>query len=75
MRLLLDTHVVLWTLDDLPRLWRRARELMAARGAECFFSAVSFWEIAIKAGLRRKDCVQRLKLPTRLDLMENIVRL
>ena len=55
MRLLLDTHIVLWTLDDSPRLGIRARELMTARGAECFVSAVSFWEIAIKAGLRRKD--------------------
>ena len=55
MRLLLDTHVLLWTLDGSPRLGTRARELMTARGAECFVSAVSFWEIAIKAGLRRKD--------------------
>ena len=55
MRLLLDTHVVLWTLDDSPRLGPRARELMTARGAECFVSAVSFWEIAIKASLRRRD--------------------
>ncbi len=55
MRLLLDTHLVLWVLDDSPRLGRRARSLMQARGAECFVSAVSFWEIAIKAGLRRKD--------------------
>jgi len=28
---------------------------MTARGAEWFVSAVSFWEIAIKSGLRRKD--------------------
>ncbi len=55
MRLLLDTHILLWTLDDSPRLGTRARELMTARGTECFVSAVSFWEIAIKAGLRRKD--------------------
>ena len=55
MRLLLDTHVLLWMLDDSPRLGSRARELMTARGSECFVSAVSFWEIAIKAGLRRKD--------------------
>ena len=55
MRLLLDTHVVLWTLDDSPRLGRRARELMTARGAECFVSAVSFWEIAIKSALQRRD--------------------
>ena len=55
MRLLLDTHIVLWMLDDSPRLGSGARELMTARGTECFVSAVSFWEIAIKAGLRRKD--------------------
>ena len=55
MRLLLDTHIVLWTLDDSPKLGARARELMTARGAECFVSAVSLWEIAIKAALRRKD--------------------
>ena len=55
MKLLLDTHVLLWTLDDSPRLGRRARQLIAAGDAECFVSAVSFWEIAIKAGLRRKD--------------------
>ncbi|MBI2296599.1 MAG: type II toxin-antitoxin system VapC family toxin [Betaproteobacteria bacterium] len=53
MRLLLDTHVFLWTLDDSPRLSRRAREMMTAPGTECFVSAVSFWEIAIKASLRR----------------------
>ena len=55
MRLLLDTHIVLWMLDNSPKLGTRARELMTARNAECFVSAVSFWEIAIKAGLRRKD--------------------
>jgi PIN domain nuclease of toxin-antitoxin system len=55
MRLLLDTHVMLWMLDDSPRLGRRARDLMQARDAVCFVSAVSFWEIAIKAGLRRAD--------------------
>lgn len=55
MRLLLDTHLLLWMLDDSPKLGRRARAIMQARGAECFVSAVSFWEIAIKAGLRRED--------------------
>ena len=55
MRLLLDTHIVLGMLDNSPKLGTRARELMTARNAECFVSAVSFWEIAIKAGLRRKD--------------------
>ena len=55
MRLLLDTHIFLWTLDDSPRLSRQARETMTAPGTECFVSAVSFWEIAIKASLRRRE--------------------
>jgi len=55
VRLLLDTHVLLWTLDDSPKLGAGAREVMTARGAEWFVSAVSVWEIAIKSGLRRKD--------------------
>ncbi len=55
MRLLLDTHLLLWMLDDSPKLGRRARDLMEACSAEIFVSAVSFWEIAIKAGLRRED--------------------
>ena len=55
MRLLLDTHVLLWTLDDSPKLSRQAREAMVAPGAECYVSAVSFWEIAIKASLQRKQ--------------------
>jgi PIN domain nuclease of toxin-antitoxin system len=55
MRLLLDTHVLLWMLDDSRKLSRRAREMMTAPGVECFVSAVSFWEIAIKASLRRKE--------------------
>ena len=55
MRILLDTHVFLWTLDDSPKLSQGARELMTAPGNECLVSAVSFWEITIKAALRRKD--------------------
>jgi PIN domain nuclease of toxin-antitoxin system len=45
---LLDTHVLLWSLDDSPRLGHRARARMAAVPA-VFVSAVSIWEISIKA--------------------------
>ena len=48
MRLLLDTHVVLWALADSPRLSLRARELLADPANECWVSAASVWEIAIK---------------------------
>ena len=55
MRLILDTHILLWMLDNSPKLSRDAREIMTAPDAECYVSAVSFWEIAIKASLRRRD--------------------
>ncbi|HYQ77123.1 type II toxin-antitoxin system VapC family toxin [Cellulomonas sp.] len=51
MRLLLDTHVVLWWLADDPQLGARHRELIADPGNDVHFSAVSVAEIAIKSSL------------------------
>lgn len=48
MRLLLDTHVLLWWLDDDPRLGRRARNLIADPDTDVLVSQVSLWETAIK---------------------------
>jgi PIN domain nuclease of toxin-antitoxin system len=48
MRLLLDTHVVLWALADSPRLSVRARDLLADPANECWVSSASVWETAIK---------------------------
>jgi PIN domain nuclease of toxin-antitoxin system len=56
MKLLLDTHALLWILRGDSRLSTSARE--AYREAdEVWFSMVSLWEIGIKAGLKRKDFV------------------
>lgn len=50
MRLLLDTHVVLWAMLDDARLGPDMRRQIG--GAEALYiSAVSVWEVAIKAGL------------------------
>jgi PIN domain nuclease of toxin-antitoxin system len=51
LRLLLDTHVLLWALADSPRLSARARELLADVDNECWVSSASVWEIAIKVRL------------------------
>ena len=50
MRLLLDTHVVLWQLSGARPLGVRARETIAA-AAELTFSVVSFAEIGVKAAI------------------------
>lgn len=50
MRLLLDTHVVLWQLAASRRLGERAEAAIVAAG-ELAFSAVSFAEIGVKAAI------------------------
>jgi PIN domain nuclease of toxin-antitoxin system len=54
LRLLLDTHVALWTLTDDPRLSQQARDLILDPANEVCVSAVTLWEIAIKHGLDRQ---------------------
>lgn len=55
MKLLLDTHLLLWAAGQPSRLPRRARALIEDPENELFFSAASLWEIAIKRGLGRQD--------------------
>ncbi|SFK71614.1 type II toxin-antitoxin system VapC family toxin [Geodermatophilus ruber] len=51
MTLLLDTHVLLWWLTDDQRLTPAMRAAISDRGASVAVSAVSAWEMAIKAAL------------------------
>ncbi|WP_147653248.1 type II toxin-antitoxin system VapC family toxin [Vulcaniibacterium gelatinicum] len=53
MRLLLDTHVVLWSLAQPERISQRARECMIAAESALFASVVVAWETAIKQSLGR----------------------
>lgn len=54
MRLLLDTHVMLWWEMDSPRLSAATREFILSAEA-VFFSRASLWEMAIKQSLGRLD--------------------
>ena len=55
MKLLLDTHLLLWAAGKPGRLSPDARRLMKDAGNELIFSAASLWEIVIKRGLGRDD--------------------
>ena len=55
MRLLLDTHILLWAAGRPERLPAKARKLLNNPRHELFFSAASVWEIAIKTTLGRAD--------------------
>lgn len=54
MRLLLDTHLVLWMFFEPRRLSARARSIVEDRKNGLIYSTVSLWEIAIKRGLGKK---------------------
>lgn len=53
MRLLLDTHILLWWLRDDRKLTRETEGYISSSENEVFISAVSTWEIAIKQSIGR----------------------
>lgn len=55
MKLLLDTHLLLWAAGEPKRLSKAARGLLENETNKLLFSAASLWEIAIKRGLGRED--------------------
>ena len=55
MRLLLDTHVLLWWLADDRKLRKAAREIIANPNNDVHVSSASVWEAAIKATLGRLE--------------------
>ena len=55
MKLLLDTHLLLWAAGEPKRLSRQARTLIDDPDNELLFSPASLWEVAIKRGSGRKD--------------------
>jgi PIN domain nuclease of toxin-antitoxin system len=86
VRLLLDTHILLWWLADDRALPQSARALIAEPENEVFVSAISLWEIAIKSrlGKLRADVEQVREatiagdfapLPFRLEHSVEVARL
>jgi len=63
VRLLLDTHALLWWFSDDPSLSASARKLIAQSDSSVFVSSVSAWEIATKFRLGR--------LPSATDLVQD----
>ncbi|MGH9386665.1 MAG: type II toxin-antitoxin system VapC family toxin [Vicinamibacterales bacterium] len=66
MKLLLDTHVILWWQRDDRRLKREARRAIATADV-VWVSAVSGWEVAIKAALGRLQLLELFSILVRAD--------
>lgn len=57
MRLLLDTHAIIWHIEQNPSLSAKASRAIKNPDNEIFVSAVNIWELSIKVSLGK------LKLP------------
>lgn len=55
MKLLLDTHILLWIAGQPEKLTESTRSLLTTPENSLFFSAASIWEIVIKLGIGRDD--------------------
>jgi PIN domain nuclease of toxin-antitoxin system len=68
MRILLDTHALLWWMIGDARMSAKARAAVGAESAEVFVSAASAWELAMKVRLGKLPAAVRLteRLPESL---------
>lgn len=63
MKILLDTHMIIWTLTNNPKLPIKAKELIVNPENDIYFSVVSLWEIEIK----------RLSKPDKLPITAQMI--
>ena len=54
MRVLLDTHIYLWWLQDHPKLSKTARDRIVS-ASEVYVSSASIWEATIKTGIGKLE--------------------
>ena len=55
MKVLADTHLLLWLANGSDALPVTVRQLIESEDTDPCFSAASLWEIAVKSGLGRTD--------------------
>jgi PIN domain nuclease of toxin-antitoxin system len=62
MRYLLDSMIWLWSIGDVARLNKEARDVLTAPQNELYLSSASIWEIAIKVSIGRLQVPEPLRL-------------
>lgn len=75
MRLLLDTHALLWIMMDDERLSAGARSAYASKRNDILLSVVSLWELSIKASLGKLEVDGGLRQRVERHLRENGITL
>lgn len=75
MKLLLDTHTVIWFLEGSSQLSGRARTLIEDEDNEVLFSVGSLWEMAIKISLGKLHLSQPFDVFMRDQMTLNSIEL
>lgn len=63
MKLLFDTHALIWFAEDRPELSEAVRAALADSSDDVFCSVASIWEMAIKLSLGKLKMAVRLEGP------------
>jgi PIN domain nuclease of toxin-antitoxin system len=56
MKILLDTHTMLWWVNDHENLSQTAKSILLTKDNELYLSIASAWEVAIKVSLKKLTC-------------------
>lgn len=72
MRLLLDTHALLWWLANDPRLSEESADAIADPASDVLVSAASAWEIAIKQSMGKLEAPSDLDRQMELNSFEEL---
>ena len=74
MKVLLDTHTLLWAIQDEKKLSSKARDTFLEPENELFVSMASYWELCIKAGLGKLELAKNWQKTLDDELLENGIK-
>lgn len=75
MKYLLDTHALLWILEDNENLSKKVKRIYLNGANEIFLSVASLWEMAIKISLKKLTLSERLDKFVEHHVIDNNIRL
>jgi PIN domain nuclease of toxin-antitoxin system len=73
VKVLLDTHTLLWAFQEQDKLSRKAKEVFLNPDNALFFSMASYWEICIKQSLGKLELTKNWREVIDRELSENSV--
>ena len=61
MKILIDTHILIWSISEKEKLSEQQRDLLSSDENEIFVCSASFWEISIKSSLGKFGALKPLQ--------------